>query len=86
MAPGTQIWSHATGGDVRSSPALNAAGTVVYVGSADYNLYAINTTDGTKIWNYTTGGGVDSSPALNPAGALVYVGSLDDNLYVVSAQ
>ena len=59
------------------------ANGVVYVGSFDDKLYAINATTGNLLWNYTTGGGVLSSPAL--ANGVVYVGSFDDKLYAINA-
>ena len=56
---------------VDSSPAV--ANGVVYVGSDDDNVYALNASTGAKLWSYTTGGYVDSSPAV--ANGVVYVGS-----------
>ena len=41
--PGTVIWQFETGGDVYSSPAIGADGTV-YVGSSDKKVYALKTT------------------------------------------
>ena len=60
-----------------SSPAV--ANGVVYVGSIDDNVYALNAATGAKLWGYTTGSYVDSSPAV--ANGVVYVGSYDHNLY-----
>jgi PGF-CTERM protein len=74
-------WNFTTGSVVESSPAV--ANSVVYVGSDDGNLYALNANNGTKIWNYTTGADVLSSPAV--ANGVVYVGSNDTNLYVLNA-
>ena len=54
-----------------SSPAV--ANGVVYVGSNDGNVYALNASTGAMLWSYTTGGGVYSSPAV--ANGVVYVGS-----------
>jgi outer membrane protein assembly factor BamB len=39
-ATGTLLWSYATGGPVRSSPAV--ANGVVYIGSGDQSLYAFH--------------------------------------------
>jgi hypothetical protein len=64
-----------------SSPAV--ADGVVYVGSDDYNVYALNATTGTKIWNYPTGSTMYSSPAV--ADGVVYVGSDDYNVYALNA-
>jgi outer membrane protein assembly factor BamB len=56
---------------------------VVYVGSFDDNLYALNATTGALLWKYTAGNGVGYSPAVANGG--VYVGSDDDNLYALNA-
>jgi outer membrane protein assembly factor BamB len=82
-APNTNqtLWSHTTGSYVESSPAV--ADGVVFVGSDDWKVYALNASTGALVWNYTTGGYVYSSPAV--AGGVVYVGSLDDRVYALNA-
>jgi serine/threonine-protein kinase len=55
---------------------------VVYIGSEDHNVYALNASTGAKLWSYTVGEYVDSSPAV--ANGVVYVGSWDKNLYAFS--
>jgi len=77
-------WSYATGSTgfgVISSPAV--ANGVVYVGSVDDNVYALNATTGAKLWSYTSAGPVQSSPAV--ANGVVYVGSNDYNVYALNA-
>ena len=49
------------------------ANGIVYVGSADGKVSALNATTGATVWTVTTGGGVQSSPAV--ANGIVYVGS-----------
>ena len=66
---------------VNSSPAV--ANGVVYVGSDDNNVYALNASTGALLWSYTTGSTVVSSPAV--ANGVVYVGSSDDNVYALNA-
>ncbi|MGD0329665.1 MAG: PQQ-binding-like beta-propeller repeat protein [Nitrososphaeria archaeon] len=78
---GVKLWSFPTGDQVESSPAV--AGGVVYVGSYDHNVYALNASTGAKIWSYTTGDWVTSSPAV--VGGVVYVGSYDNNTYALNA-
>ena len=46
-------WSVTTGAAIFSSPAV--ANGVVYVGSEDDNLYALNAATGKKLWSFTTG-------------------------------
>ncbi len=55
------------------------ANGVVYIGSGDHNVYALNASTGAKLWSYTTGDTVYSSPAV--ANGVVYVGSFDNNVY-----
>jgi outer membrane protein assembly factor BamB len=74
-------WSYATGNHVFSSPAIAVDGTI-YVGSYDYNVYALNP-DGSVKWQHATGGAVDSSPAIGGDGT-VYVGSGDENVYALN--
>jgi parallel beta-helix repeat protein len=75
------LWTYTTGNEVGSSPAV--VGGVVYVGSYDHKVYALNATTGALIWNYTTGNLVESSPAVS--GGVVFVGSDDGNLYAFDA-
>src|SRR4030042_1094029 len=82
-APSTNqtLWSYTTGASVYSSPAVTNG--VVYVGSMDDNVYALDAATGALIWNYTTGGDVFSNPAV--ADGKVYVGSKDDKVYCMNA-
>jgi outer membrane protein assembly factor BamB len=71
------------------APAANSSPTVangvVYVGSSDYNVYALSEETGAKLWSYTTGGDTSySSPAV--ANGIVYVGSDDGHLYALMAK
>jgi hypothetical protein len=82
IGPGnTELWRFATGGIVYSSPAV--ANGIVYVGSEDKNLYAIDAVTGKEKWRFTTGNHVFTSPAV--ANGIVYVGSEDKNLYAIDA-
>lgn len=67
-------WKYITGpySGVVSSPAV--VGTVVYIGSEDKNVYALDANTGAKLWNYTTGANINySSPAV--VNGVVYIGS-----------
>jgi eukaryotic-like serine/threonine-protein kinase len=74
-------WKFQTGGEVISSPAV--AGGVVYVGSNDGRLYAIEEASGALKWKLATGARITSSPAV--ADGVVYFGSYDGNFYAVDA-
>ena len=75
------LWKYNTGGEVYASPAV--VGGVVYVGSNDGNVYALNATSGIKLWNFATSNIIFSSPAV--VGGVVYVGSDDDYVYALNA-
>jgi len=69
---GELLWSYHTGGEIVSSPAIGADGTI-YVGSSDNNSYAFNP-DGSLKWKALLDGPVRSSPAIGPNG-LVFFGA-----------
>ncbi len=80
--PGELKWSFSTGGSIKSSPAIDSNGTI-YIGSDDYNIYAIKL-NGTKKWNFTTGYRIwSSSPAIASDGT-IYIGSQDNKLYAIN--
>jgi hypothetical protein len=78
------LWEFETGGQVQSSPAISASGTV-YVGSVDKKIYALDGTTGDKLWDFETNGIVVSSPAIGSDGT-VYVCSFDSYLYALDGQ
>jgi len=74
-------WSFHTNGEIVSSPAI--VDGVIYVGSNDGNLYAIDQQTGSLKWKFPTEARVASSPAV--ANGLVYFASYDGNFYAVDA-
>ena len=76
---GTKVptWVFATGGRVLSSPTV--VDGVVYVGSEDQRLYAVDAVTGILRWSAATGGSITASPAVS--GGVVYVGSQDGELH-----
>jgi outer membrane protein assembly factor BamB len=75
-------WSYTTGSWVDSSPAV--VDGVLYIGSADGNLYALNANTGARLWRYTTGDEVFSSPAV--VNGVVYFGSQGYHVYALNAE
>ena len=65
-----------------SSPTV--ADGVVYFGSGDGNIYALDAASGSLRWKYQTGNVVHASPAV--AGGVVYVGSWDSYFYALDAR
>lgn len=74
-------WTFATKGQIYSSPAV--VDGVVYVGSTDGAVYAIDAATGTEKWKVVTKGRVVSSPAV--AEGTVYIESYDGLLYAIDA-
>ena len=68
-----------TGDRIRSSPYAHQ--NIVYVGSYDYNLYAINILNGQKVWSYLTHGLIKSSPLVYDG--FVYTASYDQYFYAL---
>src|ERR1700690_1461590 len=58
----TLLWKYSSSSAIEQSPGV--VDGVLYIGSFDDNVYALNATSGTKLWNYSTGGPVFSSPAV----------------------
>lgn len=75
-------FKYATGGHIQiSSPAV--ASGMVYFGSTDTYVYALDAQSGTLRWKFKTGDWVNSPPSLS--NKVVYVGSNDKNLYALDA-
>lgn len=64
-----------------NTPSTNA---IVFVGSDDDYVYAIDAVTGTQKWKFKTGEDVVSSPAY--ANGKIFVGSNDNNVYAINAQ
>jgi outer membrane protein assembly factor BamB/LysM repeat protein len=75
------LWSYATGGGVSSSPTI--ANGMVFVGSGDGKVYALNAYTGAFVWSYATEGAVESSPAV--ANGMVFVGSDNGAIYALNS-
>ena len=80
LADGSLQWAYQAGGPVRSG--LWVAGGVVYFGSDDRNIYAVDA-GGSLKWSYRTGAAVESGFAVS--NGLVFAGSNDGKLYALQA-
>jgi len=75
-------WQYQTGGACGfGSPAV--ANGIVYEGSDDYHLYALNAITGAQIWNFSVGHQVWSTPCVS--GGVVYTGADDGYVYALNA-
>jgi outer membrane protein assembly factor BamB len=72
--------------NIRIAPSLAAAvaNGIVYLGSSDHHVYALDAKTGAPVWNAQTGGAVLSSPAV--VDGVVYVGSDDKHIYAFDAE
>jgi outer membrane protein assembly factor BamB/tRNA A-37 threonylcarbamoyl transferase component Bud32 len=76
----TPLWTFKCEDEVRSSPRI--ADGVLYIGSYDNNMYALDAKTGSFRWKFPTEGGIASTPCIH--GDLVLVGSEDGHLYAIS--
>jgi outer membrane protein assembly factor BamB len=74
------LWKFSTKDSIEGAPAI--AGGIVYVGSFDEYLYALDLADGKEKWKYKAGP-IKASPAVR--GGLVYVGNADGMFHCVDA-
>lgn len=74
------LWKVKTGGQVTSSPVL--ANGIVYIGSEDHKLYAIDATTGLIKWVFKTEGPVCSTPLVAQGKAMFL--SYDDFFYALN--
>jgi outer membrane protein assembly factor BamB len=75
-------WKFPTGNRVLGSPVLE--GKMIYFGSDDGNLYALEAASGQQLWKTATRGPISSTPAV--ANGLVYFGSYDGKFYALDAR
>ncbi len=76
------IWKYKTDDEVKSSPVI--VDGLVFVGSSDENIYAIDLASGQKVWSYKTTDAAEATPCVVEDS--VYIGSLDGFLYALDAE
>jgi len=76
------VWKFKTNDSIKSSPAI--VDGLVFIGSSDENVYAIDLESGKKVWAYKTTDAVEASPCVVKGS--VFVGSLDGFLYALNAE
>lgn len=73
------LWKFVCEDEIRGTPAVEQG--IVYVGSYDNNLYAVDALNGGFAWKYPTDGGIVSRPVVSDG--LVLFGSEDNGLYAI---
>lgn len=76
-----RVWTFRTGAKVISSPVVSAG--VVFIGSSDHTLLALDARDGTLRWRFKAKGSITSTPAV--AAGLVIFSSLDGAIQALDA-
>lgn len=91
--PGQLRWVFPSGGQRKgaftASPVINPAGTLIYIGSSDGTLYAINLADGTQHTDFKFAAlqpiTTTALVATRDGGDAVFVGAIDGNIYGVNS-
>ena len=78
----TQGWTYPAVGSISTDPVV--ANGIIYFGSLDKSLYALDARSHSIRWNFQTGGAVESTPAV--VNGVVYVGSYDHSVYALDAR
>jgi outer membrane protein assembly factor BamB len=78
---GRELWRFRAGA-IESSPLL--VDGLLYFGSWDHNVYAVNAKTGRKRWSFETGDEVKGAPAYS--GGKIFVGSYDGKVYALDAR
>lgn len=75
-------WKFPTGNRVVGSPVKE--GTLIYFGSDDGSIYALDAESGKQVWRTATRGPVPCTPAI--ANGMLYAGSYDGKFYALDAR
>ena len=76
------LWRFKTDRGIKSSPVIDS--NIVYIGSNDDNIYAIDLHTGEKVWSYKTDDSVEAPPLC--INGMVYAGSLGGFMYAIDSK
>lgn len=82
-ADGSTVWTWTTVGQVEGAAAFSPDGTVAYVPSFDYRIYALRVADGVRLWSYTTSLWCQTPPSVGIDGR-IYEHNKAGDLYCIS--
>jgi eukaryotic-like serine/threonine-protein kinase len=71
------LWKASLPGPIYSSPAVQ--NSLLFIGAADSNVYAIHVRTGERVWTFKTNDHVESTPLVS--GDKLYAGSNDGSIY-----
>jgi outer membrane protein assembly factor BamB len=88
--PGDHVWSyqHRAGPWSTTIASVTLDGrTLIFAGSYDHNLYAVDARSGHEVWRFTTGGRIDAAPVLYLLDdrAILALVSADRSVYALDA-
>jgi outer membrane protein assembly factor BamB/tRNA A-37 threonylcarbamoyl transferase component Bud32 len=81
---GEMKWRQRARRSVTSTPYLDMNDGILFVGSMDWNVYALDARSGWVVWRTRTGGPIVSSPTM--ANGMVFIGSADKHMYALDAR
>lgn len=82
---GAVIWAKQTLDKVSGSVAFSPDGTIAYVPSHDWRIYAFKISDGTKLWSFATSHWCEFAPIVGHDGR-IYVHNKFGDLYCISPE
>jgi serine/threonine protein kinase len=74
-------WKFKTEDEIRCTPTFIK--DLVFVGSYDSNVWALNLANGELVWKYATKAGIASAPVIDETNRLVMFGSEDSSFYAL---
>ncbi len=78
---GKKVWEKNIGDQLLSAPSVADKSGIVYFGSHDSNLYALDAATGNDKWKFKTGGIIQASPWIEDG--VVYISSFDGCVYAL---
>jgi len=81
---GEMKWRQRARRSVTSTPYLDTNDGILFVGSMDWNVYALDARSGWVVFRTRTGGPIVSSPTM--ANGVVFIGSADKHMYGLDAR
>jgi outer membrane protein assembly factor BamB len=81
---GEMKWRQRARRAVTSTPYVDLSEGLLFVGSMDWNVYALDARSGWVVWRTRLGGPIISSPDL--ANGMVFIGSADKHMYALDAR
>ncbi|KAL6606345.1 hypothetical protein ACP70R_041998 [Stipagrostis hirtigluma subsp. patula] len=86
MSTGKQSWTFQTDGEVKMQPVVDRIRYLIWCGSYDHHLYALNYKDRCCCYKISCGGSIYGSPAMDMAQNMIYVASTSGLVTAISLE